>query len=371
MAFATAVVVTTEFVAVGLLPAMARDLHLAIGDAAVVVTGFALAAAILGPFLTIAASHIQPRNVLAIALAIFALGNLAIAWMPTLATVVAIRAVQGAVLPVFGSVGNAAVAELAGAGREGTVIARINIGLVAVSLLGVPGGVALADRFGWQAAFGALGALSVLALVALNRVFPRIAVAQRSPVLAQARILLQPMFQGHLLLSGMLFVAMFTGYTYLAVFLEQAAHFDGRGIALALLGFGAAGVLGNTLAGRIVDRAPIGTTAAVAFAIVIATATLGPARSNLLVLLTVLGFWGAAHAAAFVVCQTRVLRAGSQAPAFALSLNMSVCNLGIAAGSLAGAWIIRCAGVSVVGAGAALFGLCAGLWALLLRQACR
>src|SRR5262245_50563855 len=79
MAFATAVVVTTEFVAVGLLPAMARDLHLAVGDAGIFVTGFALAAAVLGPLLTIAAGYLQPRHALAGALAVFALGNLAIA----------------------------------------------------------------------------------------------------------------------------------------------------------------------------------------------------------------------------------------------------------------------------------------------------
>jgi DHA1 family inner membrane transport protein len=367
MAFATAVLVTTEFIPVGVLASMAADMRISLTDAGIFVTSFALAAAILGPILALMSADLQPHHLLTAALAVFAVGNLAMAWVPGFGMAVAVRVVEGGALPVFVSVGNATVARLAGAGREGGVIARINLGLVAVSLLGVPGGVALAGRFGWQVTLGLLGGAAVMALAALQVLFPTVPASERAAPRQQLGLLREPAFVGHLLLSGLVFASMFTAYTYLAAFLERVAHFDGPTVALALLGFGAAGMGGNLLAGRVVDRLPIGTTGAVAAVMAIATATLWPLHSNRPLLALILGIWGAAHAAAFVACQARVMRAGEQAPVFALSLNMSVCNLGIAAGSLAGGWIIRWAGVGFVGMGAAVLGASAVLWALLLR----
>jgi predicted MFS family arabinose efflux permease len=171
---------------------------------------------------------------------------------------------------------------------------------------------------------------------------------------AQATILGQSMFQGHLLLSALLFTAMFTAYTYLAAFLETVAGFGGRDVALALMGFGVAGLLGNWIAGRAVDRAPTAATAGAAIALALATAAVSLFGDRPMLLLPLLGVWGAAHAAAFVLCQVRVMLAGASAPAFASSLNISACNLGIAVGAVAGGWIVERSGIGAIGFGSAV-----------------
>ncbi|HEV7371521.1 hypothetical protein, partial [Arenibaculum sp.] len=56
-----------------------------------------------------------------------------------------------------------------------------------------------------------------------------------------------------------------------------------------------------------------------------------------------------AHAAAFVLCQVRVMLAGSLAPAFAMSLNISASNLGIACGAALGGWAVERWGIANVG----------------------
>jgi predicted MFS family arabinose efflux permease len=76
-------------------------------------------------------------------------------------------------------------------------------------------------------------------------------------------------------------------------------------------------------------------------------------------LMPLLAIWGAAHGAAFVLCQVRVMRAGASAPAFALSLNIAVCNLGIALGAIVGGWVVASYGVTAIGYGGAVFALCA------------
>lgn len=119
LAFTIFVIVTTEFVVVGLLPAMAKDLNLSLAEAGWFVTWFALAAALLGPPLTMLAGRCDPRHVLITAAIIFAAGNLAIALAPHYFIVVAVRLLQGCALPAVVSVASVAAARLAGAEREG------------------------------------------------------------------------------------------------------------------------------------------------------------------------------------------------------------------------------------------------------------
>jgi MFS transporter, DHA1 family, inner membrane transport protein len=97
LAYATAVIVATEFIVVGLLPMMARDLDVSLAQAGWFVTWFALSSAILGPIITIAVNRIEPRSVLVGSLFAFGIGNLAATLMPNYPAITAVRIVQGAV----------------------------------------------------------------------------------------------------------------------------------------------------------------------------------------------------------------------------------------------------------------------------------
>ena len=358
LGFATAVVVTTEFIVVGLLPEMARDLKVSVAEAGRFVSWFALASALLGPPLTIIASRLQPHRMLAAAMLPFALGNLGAALLPSYPMIVAVRVVEGATLPVLVSIGSAVIAQLAGQGREGQAVALVYFGVVFAIVVAVPGGVIVADHGGWPASFVSLAILAAIATALLGAAFPRLETSEAASMKAQSRIMRRPVFQAHLLLSALLFAAMFAAYSYLAAFLEEVAGFDGRGIATTLMGFGIAGVIGNWLAGRVVDRGPTAASAGVAALLMLAMAGVALASGRLLPLLPLLAVWGAAHTAAFLVCQVRVMLAAPVAPAFASSLNIAACNLGIAAGAEAGGWIVDKHDVGAVGyAGAALAAL--------------
>ena len=142
---------------------MARDLDVAVVEAGRLVSWFALGSALLGPPLTIAASRMQPRQVVAAGLWAFALGNLAAALMPSYPLILGVRVVQGAVLPALVSVGSVAIAKLAGPGQEGRAVALVYLGVVVALVLAVPGGVVLAERGGWPHSFLCLALLAALA----------------------------------------------------------------------------------------------------------------------------------------------------------------------------------------------------------------
>lgn len=359
LAFATVIIVTSEFVAVGLLPVMARDLQISLSDAGRFVAWFAISAAVFGPLLTIAVSRIEPRSIIILTLVIFAFGNLVIAFVPDDRIIVLVRVIQGAMLPVFISGGNAAVARLAGAGREGRAISLVNIGTIAAIVFAVPAGTALADRAGWPFCFLLLAGFALIAAIVTRLRFPRLDGGKPVSARAQLSLLAAAAFQGHLLLSAVLFTAMFSAYTYLAAFLQIVAGFNGAQIAVALFGFGAAGLVGNLVAGWAVDRAMMMATAGVAALLVISNAMISLIGGQLSWLIPLLAIWGAAHGAAFVLCQVRVMRAGASAPAFALSLNIAICNLGIALGASVGGWIVASYAVTAIGYGGAAFALCA------------
>src|SRR5256886_3304251 len=67
---------TTEFVIMGLLPDVARDLTVSIPQAGLLVTGYALSVAFGSPFLAIATARMQPRKALLLLIGVFILGNL-------------------------------------------------------------------------------------------------------------------------------------------------------------------------------------------------------------------------------------------------------------------------------------------------------
>ncbi len=346
---ATAIVVTSEFIVVGLLPAMAQDLRISLSDAGRFVAWFAISAAVFGPLLTIATGRIEPGSIIILTLSIFAFGNLVIAWVPDAGIIVLVRVVQGAMLPVFISVGNAAVARLAGAGREGRAISLVNLGTVAAIVFAVPAGTALAARAGWPFCFLLLAGLAIVVAIVTRVYFPRLGADRPAPARAQFSFLATPAFHGHLLLSAVLFTAMFSTYTYLAGFLQIVAGFNGAQTAMALFGFGVAGLFGNLIAGWAVDRAMMMATAALAILLVLTNAMVSLTDGQLAWLIPLLAVWGGAHGAAFVLCQVRVMRAGLSAPAFALSLNIAACNLGIALGAVVGGWVVASYGMTAIG----------------------
>lgn len=367
-AVAAAVLVTTEFIVVGLLPVLARDMGVPLDRAGWLVAAFALSAAVAGPVVTLAAGRWPPRLVLTLVLAVFGIGNLIAALLPGFAVMVVARSVQGALLTQFISLASAMAASVAGQRSAGRAIGQVNMGLVVGLVAAVPAGVALADLAGWRVVFAVLGASSVASAGLVLALTPRAPAGAEASPIEQTGILRDGRFLAQLAVSALLFTAMFAAYSYIAAFLEDVVGLAGTDVALALFGFGLAGIVGNWLAARAVDRDPLGLTIAVAAILVLATGTMslaGVAGGAAVVLLAV---WGAAHMAAFVACQVRVMFAAPSAPAFAAALNISVCNLGIAAGAALGGWTVTRLGSDMIGLPAAAAGAVALAVGLALRR---
>jgi predicted MFS family arabinose efflux permease len=206
-------IVSTEFVIVGLLPPISRDLGVPVEASGRLVTWFALAAGLGGPVVTMLTSRARRRPSLVAATIVFSLTNALIALAPAYGLIVLARIIQGAVLPAFVSVASVSATQLVPPGRGGQAISMLYAGVALATVLGVPLGTIVAASMGWPAVFLALAVLCALSAGLLAALPPIIEGAPAPSLTAQTRLLAEPMFLVHLALSAIVFAAMFASYT--------------------------------------------------------------------------------------------------------------------------------------------------------------
>jgi predicted MFS family arabinose efflux permease len=347
-------VLTTEFILVGLLPSLARDLGVSVSQAGLLVTLFAFAVAASGPFLTAYFSRFERKRLFIVVLLLFAASNLLAAMAPNLGVMALARLIPALGVPVFWALASETAVDLAGQERAGRAISVISFGVICATVIGVPTGTLIADAFGWRAAFVALAIASVLKATLLFVFLPDSRSAQPQMKLRhQFLVLRDPRVGGHVLLSVILFTGMFTAYTYLADMFERLAGFNGSVVGWALMAFGAVGLIGNTLGGRIVDRNPLVASLIFSVPMAIGLVLVVPAVQSLPLFAVTLALWGITQAALFPVSHVRVMKSAPQASAFAASLNISGANLGIGVGAIVGGQVIDAVGVGGLGYAAA------------------
>jgi len=362
-------VLTTEFIIVGLLPAIARDLEVSVPQAGLLVTLFAFTVAAFGPFLTAYCARFE-RKRLFVTVLMFGLANTLAALAPNIGVMALARLIPALGLPVFWALASETAVGIVGSDYAGRAIAKIGFGIVCATVFGIPVGTLISDAFGWRSAFAILAVVAFAKALLLFIYLPRTNLhKQQVSLRSQLQILRSPLMQGHVLLSILVFSGMFTAYTYLADILERLAGFNGTVVGWCLMGFGAVGLIGNSLGGRAVDRHPLMASMVFCALMIGGMVALVPAIHSTLGLAAAMGIWGVTQAALFLVSHVRLMKAAPEAPAFAASLNIAGANLGIGLGAMVGGRVIDTLGLGSLGFAAAGFILVSIVLALLLMGA--
>lgn len=245
----------SEFVIMGLLPQVARDLDVGLPSAGLLITGYALGVTFGGPVLAIAASRLPHRAVLVLLMAIFTAGNLLCAVSPGFGLVLAARAMTGFAHGTFFGTGSVVAQSIVPPHRKASAIAMVFTGLTLATVLGLPFGTWLGQSFGWRATFWAVAAIGALALVAIALFVPR--TAPGTPLkLRQLSLFLQPAPLRALAMTAFGYAGVFMVFTYIAPLLTEIAGVPEARVSLYLLLFGLGIVGGNLAGGRLADRWP-------------------------------------------------------------------------------------------------------------------
>ena len=363
-------VLTTEFIIVGLLPSIARDLEVSVPQAGLLVTLFAFTVAALGPFLTAYFARFKRKPLFIMILLMFAFANTLAALAPNIWVMGFARLLPALGLPVFWALASETAVDIVGPEYAGRAIAKIGFGIVCATVFGIPVGTLISDAWGWRSAFAILAVVALAKALLLWVYLPATHVARASVTLrSQLSLLRSPLMIGHIVLSVLVFSGMFTAYTYLADILERLAGFDGTLVGWCLMGFGAVGLIGNSLGGRMVDRHPLIASIVFSAFMIGAMVALIPSIHSSLALAAAMAIWGITQSALFLVSHVRLMKAAPHAPAFAASLNIAGGNLGIGLGAMVGGQIIDTYGLGSLGFAAAGFILLSILLALMLMTA--
>ncbi|MCT2593444.1 MFS transporter [Streptomyces sp. N2-109] len=247
--------VTSEFVVAGLMPQMAEGLDVTIPQIGYLITVFAVAMALGGPFLAVAVLKLPVKPALMVLFAIFLAGNVLAALAPTYAVMLAARIITGVASAAFFGVAISAAVQLVRPELRGRAIAAVLNGLMLGTLLGLPLSTMLGERLGWRAAFWVITVLTVIAALSTAAWVPALARAEgggdfRTELGAfrNRRLWLA------LITSTLIIGATFSAFSYLNPILTEVTGFATGTIPLLLVAYGAATVLGNYVVGQLADK---------------------------------------------------------------------------------------------------------------------
>lgn len=343
LAFGTFAVGTDSFGIAGVLPATARELDVTVSTAGLLVTAYALTYAVGAPLLAALTARLPRGRLLIGALALTVAADVVCALSSSFVPLVIGRVVAGVAAALYTPSAFALATSMARTGRMGSALAAVSLGLTTSAVFGVPLCAFLSARLGWAAAFwlnALLAAAAMLILLAspLRRSAAetgRIPLSQRLAPLRRPRILL-------VLLPALFWAtANFTSYTYLGSALSEVP--SSHGVALLFLAYGAGGVLGSQLGGRLVDR--FGSTVPIATCLVasiVIQAMLDFRDRPPAIVGTLLFLWSLTSWMIFTPQQSRLLAIGLSDGPVVIALNNSTVYAGSACGAALGAFLITC-----------------------------
>ena len=330
---------TSEYIIMGLLPNLARDFHVSIPKAGVLVTGYALSVTFGSPLIALATAKLERKLTMLLLVGLFILGNLACALAPTYNLLFAARVLTALCHGAFFGIGSVVASNIVPRNQRAQAIALMFSGLTLANVLGVPAGTALGQAFGWRASFWAIVPIGFIAAGALVLFLPTQAAANGS-LLHEFRVLRKPQVLLVLGISTLASSSLFCVFTYIAPTLLSVTHVSVHTVTLTLLLFGVGITIGNLAGGALSDWRPLAFLIGALMALIGSLIALYFAEPYVIPAVAMVLIWGAIHFAAGSPLQSRIVDQASTAPNLASTLNQGAFNLGNAIGATVGGMLL-------------------------------
>ncbi|AYQ87893.1 MFS transporter [Burkholderia gladioli] len=352
---------TTEFSPMGLLPVIAEGVHVTIPSAGMLISAYAIGVMVGAPVMTLLLARASRRTALMLLMGIFTIGNLLSAAAPDYTTLLLARLVTSLNHGAFFGIGSVVAASVVPRERQASAVATMFMGLTIANVGGVPAATWLGQMIGWRMSFVATAGLGLLAIAGLFAALPRGESGRMPDLRAELAVLTRPVVLGALATTVLGAGAMFTLYTYVAPTLAQLTHATPGFVTAMLVLIGVGFSIGNVAGGRLADRSLDGSLIAFLLLLIVVMLAFPMLAATHVGAALALLVWGIATFAVVPPLQMRVMRAASEAPGLASSVNVGAFNLGNALGAAVGGAAISSglgySAVPMVGAGIAVLGL--------------
>ena len=253
----------TEFVAMGLLPDMARDLlpaayaHSsadAVAKGGWMITSYALGVVVGAPTIAALTARMPRRRLVVGLLGLIVIGTVASALAPTFGLVLAGRFVAAlAHGAYFGAAGLLAAAML-GPGSAARGFSIVLGGLTAANVFGVPLITSLGQAAGWRAAYLAVAGVFALTLLAVLLVVPEVAAAPNGSPREELAAFRLPQVWLAALVAAVGFGGFFAVNSYIAPITTHVTGLPESAVPWVLAVMGLGMTVGNAVGGIAADH---------------------------------------------------------------------------------------------------------------------
>jgi len=297
-------VVTGETTPVGLIHEIAVGLHATDDQVGLTVSGYAFVAGLSSVPLAHWTAHLDRRATLLASLLVFGAGHLAAAAAGDVAVFAAARAIAALGHGLLFAVAVPTAIRLAEPTGKGRAGARVMVGSASALVAGTPLATYLGQATGWRTTLVVLAAAALLLAGTASRLLPAVpGYGRRHGGPSLVTVVRRRGLVIVLATTWTVSTAHFVAFTFLAPYAAGRLGVRGTGLAVLLLGYGAAAVAASSVAGRFVDRRPRAGTAvaAAAFTLALIGIWLTPAVHLPAFGVVLVVVWGAAFAALAVL----------------------------------------------------------------------
>ena len=345
LALATAgfITVLTEAMPAGLLPQMSAGLDVSQALIGQLVTLYAIGSMLAAIPLTIATRGWRRRPLLLAAIGGFAIANSITAlselyWLTLIA-----RLIAGVFAGLLWALLAGYASRMVAPHLQGRAITVAMLGAPLALSLGIPAGTLLGTAVGWRLSFAIMTGLTLLLVIWVRWQVPDFAGERAGKRLPLRQVFTLPGVRSVLFVTLSYVVAHNLLYTYIAPFLEPSGL--GAEIDRVLLVFGLASVLSLWIVGSLIDRWLRQLALVSSSLFLLSAIALGLWREWPGVVYTATAVWGLAFGAMPSLLQTALAKTAKEAADTAQSMLVTLWNVGIAGGGLAGGLLLNNLGV--------------------------
>jgi DHA1 family inner membrane transport protein len=321
----------------GMLSELSSGLGVTIRDAGLLITFGAIMLCIGSPVTAWLTSRIERRTLLTVTLAVLALTNLASAFAPDYASLLAIRLIMLAVGALYTPQAAGTAALIVPPEKRGSTIAFIFLGWSLAAAIGLPLIALVAHRHGWRTVYGGIGMIGCFSFLLLAWRLPGgligapVDLKTWTDVGRNRRIVLL------LLVTTLQMSGQFVVFTFMGPLLAKLTGAGPDAIGLVFACYGIFGFIGIAIATRIVDSWGAWKTS-VLFTVLMLLGVTGWALSAGIypLMAASVAIWGLGFASTNSMQQVRLVGAAPALASASVSLNTSVLYIGQAVGSAVG-----------------------------------
>jgi predicted MFS family arabinose efflux permease len=340
LALVAFVIVTTEFIPVGLLPNITESLNVSLGLGGLMVLVPALTAAISAPLLYLGAKSFSRRKLIAVLGVLVVVSNVIPPFANSLTEILLARVLLGIAIAGFWTVVPPLAPKLVGE-RLGTRATSIIIaGVSAGTVVGLPAGQFLGNAVGWRTTFAVAAAVSAVVVIAQIIFLPDVRPSVATRARDFGKVFSNRAARIGVAVTAIAFIGQFAASTYLTPFLEDFSHLTSGAVSIVFLLYGVGGILGTLIGSPLVGRSLVGSLAGAAGVVGLIVLALPVLHPVPVVVGALIVSWGLVWGVIPLAAQVWLLKSVPGNQEAAASVSVSTMQLSIAAGSALGGLLV-------------------------------